>query len=41
MSETVAFKSPIGYRIEGFIAEKQSLGFKYIGEKETMKRFDR
>lgn len=41
MSETVVFKSPIGYRIEGFIAEKQSLGFKYIGEKETMRRFDR
>ena len=27
MSELLSFQSQIGYRIEGFIAEKKALGF--------------
>lgn len=40
MSELASFQSPIGYKIEGFIIEKQALGYKYVNESNVMKRFD-
>ena len=34
------YKSSIANEISGFIAEKRSVGFKYIGEERIMRRFD-
>ena len=41
MSELTKYTSSIGKHISDFIAEKQSMGFKYAGESEIMRRFDR
>jgi len=41
MSEKNVFQSPMGYLIDGFIKEKQSLGFKYYAEQVLMKQFDK
>ena len=40
MSVKTMFKSPIAGEIEGFIAEKQAMGFKYEEETAVMRRFD-
>lgn len=40
MGNKIMFKSTIAREIEGFIAEKQSMGFRYEGEADLMRRFD-
>ena len=40
MSDEIMFKSQLATEIEGFIAEKQAMGFKYEGEIRIMRRFD-
>lgn len=40
MRDKYGFISPIAKELEGFIAEKQSMGFKYAGEINVLRRFD-
>lgn len=37
---TSEYKSSLSSEIAGFVAEKRSVGFKYIGEERIMRRFD-